>query len=173
MNLPQSDSIIIKEAMPNEFNIIQDIAHKTWPVTYGDILSNIQLSYMLELFYSLETLNKNVSNAQEFLIAWKADTPIGFASFEHNYNRDGNTHIHKIYILPEMQGTGAGKRLMEAIELEAKKGNSTSLTLNVNRSNSARDFYKKIGFEIIQEVDIELDHGYLMEDYVMQKSLAS
>jgi UDP-MurNAc hydroxylase len=31
------------------------------------------------------------------------------------------------------------------------------------------NFCKKIGFEVIEEVDIEIGNGYLMEDYVMEK----
>ena len=37
--------------------------------------------------------------------------------------------------------------------------------------NSAFDFYTKIGFECIGEEDIELDFGYLMEDFKMLKKL--
>jgi len=45
------------------------------------------------------------------------------------------------------------------------------LTLNVNRYNSAKKFYKKNGFTVVKSEDIELEHGYLMEDYVLVKSL--
>jgi hypothetical protein len=40
--------------------------------------------------------------------------------------------------------------------------------LNVNRFNKAVSF-EKLGFEIVGKEDIELDHGYLMEDYKLEK----
>jgi ribosomal protein S18 acetylase RimI-like enzyme len=41
----------------------------------------------------------------------------------------------------------------------------------VNRFNKAVSFYQKMGFEIVGEEDVELDHGYLMEDYKMEFKL--
>jgi predicted N-acetyltransferase YhbS len=43
--------------------------------------------------------------------------------------------------------------------------------LNVNRFNSAYNFYEKLGFKNVGEEDIELDFGYLMEDYKLEKKL--
>jgi ribosomal protein S18 acetylase RimI-like enzyme len=73
--------------------------------------------------------------------------------------------------LPETQGKGIGKKVIEKIEKLALENHSTALSLNVNRFNSALNFYKKTGFEIINEVNIDIGKGYLMEDYVMTKKL--
>jgi ribosomal protein S18 acetylase RimI-like enzyme len=61
--------------------------------------------------------------------------------------------------------------LIEAVIGYAKENNSKVLSLNVNRFNTAVSFYQKIGFEIVGKEDIELDHGYLMEDYRLEKQL--
>lgn len=74
-------------------------------------------------------------------------------------------------MLPEAQGKGIGKILIDGISAIAKINDSDVLTLNVNRSNKALGFYEKLGFEIVGEEDIELDHGYLMEDFIMEKRL--
>jgi len=163
--------IVVKEALPNEFNIIQDIAYKTWPKTYGNIVSEQQLDYMLNAFYSLEGLNKNVANSHHFLLANEGETTLGFASYVHNYQNKSVTKIPKIYILPEAQGKGVGKILIDAIALLAISHGSEKLTLNVNRFNPAKGFYEKLGFDVVAEEDIKLDHGYLMEDYIMEKLL--
>lgn len=163
--------ITINEALPNEYNIIQDIARKTWPVAYGAILSNIQMEYMLDMFYSIEALNKNADKGDHFLLAKENGIPLGFASYEPNYRSKPITRIHKIYILPEAQGKGIGKLLMEKMELLARKNHSQFLSLNVNRYNKAQLFYQKLGFEITAEEDIEIGNSYLMEDYIMEKIL--
>jgi hypothetical protein len=49
-----------------------------------------------------------------------------------------------------------------------QRESSKTLSLNVNRFNKAV-FYEKLGF--VGKEDIELDHGYLMEDYKLEKKL--
>ena len=73
--------------------------------------------------------------------------------------------------MPETQGKGIGKKVIDEIGKLALENNSKALLLNVNRFNTALGFYKKIGFEVIEEVNIEIGNGYLMEDYVMEKKL--
>lgn len=163
--------IEIKEALPNELNIIQDIAHKTWPVTYAEILTNEQLSYMLERFYSTEALNGNLADNHHFILAGKNDVTLGFASYVHNYPENHTTKIPKIYVLPETQGQGVGKSLIEAIEAEARENGASKLTLNVNRSNKAITFYEHLGFYIATEENVPIGNGFFQEDFVMEKVL--
>ena len=162
----------ITKATSSDYKTIQEIAYQTWPDTYGAILSKEQLDFMLDAFYSEAALNDNVvSKGHHFLLAKEDDIFLGFASYEHNYQENNRTRIHKIYILPQTQGKGIGKGLIEYIEKLALENHSAALSLNVNRLNKAYTFYQKKGFEVIEEVDIEIGHGYLMEDYVMEKRL--
>lgn len=163
--------IQIIKATTDDLNIINDIARKTWPIAYGEILSEAQLNYMLDSFYSKEALRANIANGHNFILAKEDDMVLGFASFENNYQNRAKTKIHKIYMLPESQGKGIGKLLIDSIEKFAVTSGSNSILLNVNRFNKAIGFYKKMGFEIIQEIDIEIGLGYLMEDYVMEKKI--
>lgn len=164
--------IEIVTATANDYRTIRDIAYQTWPIAYGEILSKAQLDYMLEAFYNEDVLKDSVANkGHHFILAKEDEETLGFASYEHHYNQKAQTKIHKIYILPETQGKGIGKRLIDFVENVAGENHSTSLSLNVNRFNKALSFYQKMGFEITTEVNIELDHGYLMEDYVMEKYL--
>jgi hypothetical protein len=54
---------------------------------------------------------------------------------------------------------------------EAKNNDNTILTLNVNRYNQAQYFYKKIGFSITKEEVIAIGNDFVMDDYVMEKSI--
>ncbi|MFH6996723.1 GNAT family N-acetyltransferase [Flavobacterium sp. FlaQc-57] len=164
--------ITILEAGLKDIKIIQEITNVTWPITYGEILSKMQLDYMLGLFYSDEALAKQIENKEQlFYLISDSKSTIGFIGIEHNYNDEAITKIHKIYLLPETQGKGIGKKVIEEIQKLALENNSEALFLNVNRFNTALGFYKKIGFEIKEEVNIEIGNGYLMEDYVMEKKI--
>ena len=50
---------------------------------------------------------------------------------------------------------------------EIRPHQATDLELNVNRHNKAINFYKKLGFIITMEEDIDIGNGYYMNDYVM------
>lgn len=164
--------VTISAASISDIKTIQDIVYTTWPITYGEILSKIQVDYMLNLFYSKEALMAQFDKKEQlFYLIKKDESILGFFAIENNYQNKDTTKIHKIYILPHTQGKGVGRLTIEHVEKLALANNSKSLLLNVNRSNSALDFYKKIGFEVINEIDIEIGNGYLMEDYIMEKTI--
>jgi GNAT superfamily N-acetyltransferase len=96
---------------------------------------------------------------------------LGFCAYELNIDNSHKTKLHKIYILPETQGKGVGKLLLEKVEAKVIEAGNSHLILNVNRFNNAIEFYKHKGYVITEEVNIEIGHGYLMEDYVMEKNL--
>lgn len=163
--------IEILSANHTHFRIIKDLAYRIWPATYGKILSEKQLAYMLDLFYNEKALQQNVADHHTFILLKENDAFIGFADYELDYKSESITRIHKIYLLPETQGKGFGKKLIQYIENKAMESTNVKLSLNVNRFNKAKDFYKSQGFIISFEEDVELDFGYLMEDYRMEKEL--
>ncbi|HEX8576555.1 MAG TPA: GNAT family N-acetyltransferase [Flavobacterium sp.] len=164
--------ITIETAAIADLNVVRKIAYKTWPDTYGKIVSAAQIDYMLESLYSIETLSANVTEkGHYFLLVKEEDNYLGFASYEHNYNAGPVTKIHKIYILPEAQGKGVGKMLIHKVADLAKEAGIERLCLNVNRHNKARFFYEKLGFTIVAEELVPLNHGYVMDDYIMEKQI--
>jgi GNAT superfamily N-acetyltransferase len=163
--------IEIIAASPNEFSIIQDIAHKTWPQTFAKILSDEQINYMLNMMYSTASIAEQVNQkGHQFILAKDELGYVGYCSYEVNYKEKPDTKIHKIYVLPSLQGKGVGKTLINESVKQALRANNIALILNVNRDNPAIQFYQKFGFEIIDKEDIDIGNGFLMEDYVMKWS---
>ena len=151
---------------------INRIAHETWPHTFGAILSEKQIAYMLEWMYSLPSLENQIKEkGHVFLLAKEGAEFLGYASYELNYRARPQTKIHKIYLLPASQGKGAGAALIHQMgEIAAQNGNDT-LSLNVNRNNKAVGFYEKMGFKVVGNEDIDIGDGFLMEDFIMEKPL--
>ena len=149
--------------------IIKDLAYAIWPTAYGDILSSEQLNYMLEMFYSETALKQQMEEKKHVFYLAKNDTGkfVGFVAYEINCEPQ-KTKIHKIYVLPETQGTGVGKELFTLVCANAKKENQTSVFLNVNKYNKAKQFYEKLGFVITKEEIIDIGKNYIMDDYVME-----
>lgn len=159
------------QADKSQLHVVRDLAYKIWPDAYGEILSEAQLDYMLENFYALPALEEQLNHKHVFLLAEEEGVFYGFASYEINCKNSGKTKLHKIYVLPESQGKGVGKLLLNEVEKAARESGNKRLFLNVNRYNIAQDFYKRLGFKIVHEEDIPIGNGYLMEDFVMEKEL--
>lgn len=161
----------IRKAALEDFEIINELAVNTWHDAYDKILSSEQVNYMLEMMYSLNAITEQILvKGHHFLLLSEDDTYLGFASYELNY-LSGTTKLHKLYVLPETQGKGAGRLLVSKIEQEAAKNGNDKVSLNVNRYNPAVNFYLKNGYAKVKEEDINIGNGYLMEDFVMEKQL--
>lgn len=164
--------IEIKKNTDSNFANIRTIAEEVWPITYGAILSKEQLDYMMKMMYSTTSLQKQANEkGHHFILAFTDKIPVGFASYEFNYNGTVATKIHKIYVLSNQQGKGIGRFLIDYIAKEARQNKQEALLLNVNKHNVAIHFYKKLGFLITSEEIIDIGQGYVMDDYVMKFSI--
>ena len=164
--------IEIIEANEEQLDIVQDIAQKTWPIAYKDVISSAQIEYMLEIMYSKSALKEQMEvKKHHFILAKKGNEFLGFASFEFDCNSVGKTKIHKLYVLPEAQGSGIGVKLVNFLSEKARENNQSAIFLNVNKYNPAQNFYKKIGFIIAYEEVIDIGNNFIMDDFVMEKDL--
>jgi len=149
-------------------DIIQ-IQKKTWEPTYREILSKDQIDYMFDLLYSYEALENSIlKNGHQFLLLLDENEPVGFASVSQE--QPGHFKLHKIYVLPATQGTGAGKFLLGETEKYVQSVGGKKISLNVNRYNKAKSFYEKMNFRVTREEDIPIG-PYWMNDFVLEKEL--
>lgn len=161
----------IRKASQEDYKTILDIAAITWDEAYKTILSEAQLEYMMDMMYSAASFTDQLSiKGHHFIIGSVDGKDLGFASYELNY-RYGTTKLHKLYVLPETQGTGMGRALITAVENAAKSNGNDKVSLNVNRFNKAIHFYEKSGYIKAGEEDVQIGSGYVMEDYIMEKVL--
>lgn len=168
-NQALTSDLQIRLATINDIPVIQHIVYETWPVAYATILANEQLQYMLNLIYSTKALTQQLNQGQQFYLASNQNDTIGFAAFSH---LEADIYkLHKLYVLPHIQKSGAGKKLLQTVQSEVKKLGGKKLHLNVNRANTALTFYQLHGFKIISEDDIDIGEGYFMNDYIMEKIL--
>ncbi|MBN9301964.1 MULTISPECIES: GNAT family N-acetyltransferase [Dysgonomonas] len=162
----------IVEATTDHIYNIQVLSNVIWPATFSNILSQEQISYMMDMMYSTSSLEKQMNELNHhYLLAEEDGEYLGYLSYELNYKGTPITKIHKIYVLPSIQGKGVGRLFIDAVSKLALKNNNTLLSLNVNRYNRAIDFYKRMGFDFFTSENIDIGNGFLMEDYVMNKDL--
>jgi diamine N-acetyltransferase len=161
---------VIRKADTTDVHVIGTLAHAIWPETYGSIISKPQLQYMLDLFYSEESLKRQMEEGHEFLLALMNAETVGFASYSHS-DKAATYKVHKLYVHPLLHGKGFGQKLLDRIIKDIKAKGATKLRLNVNRHNRAISFYEKYGFKKIGEEDLAIGEGYFMNDYVMEMDI--
>lgn len=151
--------------------VIIDLIKKIWPIAYGEILSKAQLDYMIDKFYNETALYELMQKGHIFYLAQDdMEKYVGFLSYEINCEPN-KTKIHKIYVLPETQGTGLGRQFFELVKEKAIENNQKVIFLNVNKYNNAIHFYTKLGFRKVKDEVIDIGNGYVMDDYVMEVAI--
>jgi diamine N-acetyltransferase len=164
--------LTISTATPGQIHIIREIAQATWPANFGQILTAEQIAYMLNMMYSEAALLDQVKNKGHVFLLAQADGVFGgYASYELNYQGKPVSKLHKIYVLPQMQGKNVGRALLDELAAIARNAGMKYLSLNVNRQNNAVGFYERYGFVKAGEEDIDIGNGYFMNDAVMQMTL--
>ena len=164
------NELIIRSATLSDRALIRSISERTWPSTYGHIISQEQIDFMLEWMYSDASLEKQMNTVCEFYIANLNGDDVGFCSVspEAEDTNEVAHKLNKLYVLPSAQGTGAGKALLNKSIEVAKASGSSSLFLQVNKQNDAYAFYLKHGFVKEQEFKFDIGNGFFMDDYVMR-----
>ena len=158
----------IRPATPADHPLIRSIAHRTWPATFGHILSPEQIDYMLDWMYSLPALAAQAAGGHTFLLLYRDGEALGYAGFELHHE-PAVAKLHKLYLLPAAQGSGGGRLLVEEVLHRCRAAGVARLRLHVNYQNPAVDFYAHLGFAITRRVDVEIGRGYRMEDFVMER----
>lgn len=168
------NQMMLRTATLTDRALIRSISERTWPSTYGHIISQEQIDFMLDWMYSDESLGKQMDSGCVFYIAsikkeneqWD---DVGFCSVGPEETESSKSHkLNKLYVLPAAQGTGTGKALLvKAIEF-AKAAGSSSIFLQVNKHNDAYSFYLKQGFIKEAEFKFDIGNGFYMDDYVMR-----
>jgi len=166
------DSIVLVKATTSHIPVIRNIALATWPAAYFGIITARQIEYMLYLMYSENTLLQQMqSGEQQFIIAYQNNVAIAFTALGQVKTAPLVYKLHKLYVLPTIQKSGAGKTMLQEVESIAKAAGAVQLILNVNRANNAKDFYLRQGFAVLENMNLDIKQGFFMVDYVMGKAL--
>ena len=143
---------------------VQQIARKTWRVTYNGLIPEETQTQFIDRFYSYAMMEKCMEKTF-VLIAEHQGTPIGFANFTRK-DEDGDSELTAMYILPEFQQLGYGAMLFkEALSILQ---DAHQLFVYVDERNTiGRTFYEKHGFELLDVFEENFEgHPVVTAQYV-------
>lgn len=170
----ESREHLIRHAHYGDVPVLQQLARTTWLATYPGIISQEQIDYMLNRMYSPATILSELTNqTAHWLVAEQSGQAVGYASYGPFKADSTVARLHKLYVLPRVKGTGLGKALLAAVERRVLAMGRTVLELNVNKRNPSHQFYVRQGFELFREEVLDIGSGFVMDDFVMRKKLAT
>lgn len=150
---------------------IVDLARVVWYDTYPAIISHEQIEFMLAQRYAAAHLRAELHRPG---VWWDqarvGDQMVGFAC--SLTTTAGEVKLDKIYVAPPYQRLGVGARLIARVAARALAAGCTTLILAVNKRNErAIVAYRKHGFVVREAVCVEIGGGFMMDDFIMVKSL--
>ena len=167
-----NSAVEISAANRADLAIVQDLARRIWHRHYPGIISAEQIDYMLARGYQTAVLELFLTTQGSGLVLARVDgVSVGFAAWCRPAE-PATTKLDKLYVLPEYQGRGVGRRLIDRVEAAARAAAASVLVLNVNKHNAASiATYERCGFAVREAIVVDIGNGFVMDDYVMSKRL--
>jgi len=143
------------------------IAGEVWREHYASIISQTQIDYMLKNFQSPKAIENQINNENCRYYIMKDDDgkPAGY--FAAVPGQD-DIFLSKLYVKKESRAKGCAKQAVAFLADMAKDLKLSKVWLTVNRNNVlAIEAYKKMGFNIDEEINQNIGGGFFMNDYKM------
>jgi ribosomal protein S18 acetylase RimI-like enzyme len=155
-----------------DFQVVAALAETIWHAHYAAIISIAQIDYMLAGRYTPEKLHGYLAADDRWMCLLRlSDTPVGYCSWAQTTNPD-DMKLEQLYLLQEHRGKGLGRLMLRHIENHARKSGCRTLSLTVNKQNTdAVAIYRKAGFTVREEILLDIGEGFVMDDFVMAKTL--
>jgi ribosomal protein S18 acetylase RimI-like enzyme len=164
--------IRIRIASRQDISLIHRLAKEVFFPTYEPLQPKEKVAYLFSIMYSEAALTEQMEMKKHtFLLTEDASGYLGYASYELNYKGSGKAKVHKIYVMPNAQGKGVGREMINWIATIAKQNKVRILLLDVFRHNPAIQFYEKLGFKKAGEQVTDVGNGFVMDDFVMEMNL--
>lgn len=155
---------------------VAELAREIWPICFREMISPEQIDYMLDWMYAPERIRLEIRDlgVQYWFIVSRRET-LGYLAFGPE-DGDGSGRawqLHKLYLKPVGQGRGLGSAALAFFEEQMEGADARLLRLRVNRGNErAIRVYERAGYRRVAERCADIGGGFVMDDYVMEKTPA-
>lgn len=164
--------VTVRPVARTELSIVRQLAAHIWSRVYPGIISEAQIRYMLERFYDLGTMSEEIERRGVCYAFIEFDgKPAGYLAFE-GLRAEKAAFLHKLYLLPEYHGVGAGAIALDWVEHAAARMGLRFIKLRVNKNNAtAIRAYLRRGFKFAGDEVTDIGGGFVMDDYWMEKPM--
>ena len=163
-------TISIEPLAPGDIDALCELARAIWRAHYPPIIGAAQTEYMLAQRYDADVVRAELDRVDVWWDVLREDGAM--AAFASTIRAGDELKLDKLYVDPRSQRRGLGARLIEHACERTRKLGLSRLVLAVNKHNhTAIAAYRKHGFEIRESVVKDIGNGFVMDDYVMVKSV--
>ena len=136
---------------------------------YDPIIGVEQNNYHLEKFQSVHAIKEQLEQGYIYYVLFEDENMLGFFAF---YPREDALYLSKFYLAKKYRGKGYGKAMLLFLKQEVRKLGLAAIELNVNRFNPTTAIYDHLGFHIIRAEQVQIGHGFIMDDYVYRLEIS-
>lgn len=152
-----------------EIRTIANKAEVIWHEYFPGIISVEQIDYMVDMFLAPHSIKREMAEGYEFYLQYDGEENTGFMVVKPEQDR---LFISKLYVDKEHRGQGYGSPMFEKAMEICVSNHLKVMYLTVNKYNTPSiEIYKHRGFDTIQETVTDIGHGFVMDDYIMEKKL--
>jgi len=155
-----------------QLSAVAALAHEIWREYYVPLIGAAQVEYMLLNFQSAAAMREQMARGDEYFIITAGGALFGYLAVRAD-EVEHSLFISKLYLLRAARGAGCGRRALQFIEELARLRALPLLWLTVNKRNPSVQAYEKCGFAITANLRIDIGAGFVMDDFRMEKRLAS
>lgn len=158
-----TDPIAVRPATTADLAGVRDVATQSWRAAYAGLIPDADVERFLADAYSAAALEQTLrALGPGFLVAADGDDVVGYA--KSGRNREGGAELFAIYVLPERQGAGIGRRLWSAVVEHLRGLGFAGLAVWVLAGNGqARRFYERQGARRVAEREFPVGDGVVPE----------
>ncbi|MBZ0217938.1 MAG: GNAT family N-acetyltransferase [Fimbriimonadaceae bacterium] len=140
--------IFIRPAKLKDAEAIAQAHNDAWRNAYSGIIPGKTLNHMISRRQSDWWCRAIRKNGADVLVLLFAGQVAGYASIRRNYQRpmQANSEVCELYLRPEYQGVGLGRRLLDAaIRAAAQKYGKGCIVWALRANEPACEFYRHLG----------------------------
>jgi ribosomal protein S18 acetylase RimI-like enzyme len=136
--------VTVRRATTDDVEAVRAVGHATWPSTYGPIRGEEYVRDGLAKWWSVEAVRRGIDGATTTYVAVDRDGEVIGCSVVGE--RDGGPFVHKLYVTPDAQRTGAGRALLEAVMADLPDDAVAVCLDHAEGNDRAHAFYERQGF---------------------------
>jgi len=169
--------MLFQKCTIDDLPALQEISRSTYRATFAAQNTEANMNAYLDDAFNAEKLkNELLTEASSFYFAYENGRLAGYLKLNESgaqtdVNDPSSIELERIYVIPDFQGQGVGRFLMNRAVTIARERNRTYLWLGVWEKNErALKFYRKNGFSPMGT------HAFVMgtdiqRDYLLRKDL--
>jgi ribosomal protein S18 acetylase RimI-like enzyme len=154
------EGVRLRTANVDDARAIARVRIDSWRSTYRGLISDQYLDAMNLEYYTqnwVSILSAGSSQGYTYVAETGEGQIVGFAfgGPERTWSREYQGEIYAIYLLPDYQRRGIGRRLVAAVVRRMVEEGMQSMLIWVLATNSAVQFYQTLGGEPVRENEVQ------------------